>query len=82
MTKEEMHQLRKSVEAMIFVSGSGLTINEIAQGLDQSPSDVETILNTLLDEYMEREGGIQILDTNGKYRFLTLLIPTTKLELF
>ena len=71
MTKEDINKLRKSIEAMIFISGSGLTINEIAQGLDKPESDIETILNTLLDEYMEREGGIHISDINGKYRFLT-----------
>ena len=63
--------LRKKIEAMIFVSGEGMSIREIAGGLGEDEPTVDTIVNSLMDEYAEREGGISIQEAGGKYRFST-----------
>jgi segregation and condensation protein B len=63
--------LKAKIEALLFVSGEGLTISDVSQGLNENSTDVETAIHTLIDDYLERNGGIIIQDTGGKYRFTT-----------
>lgn len=67
----DYEQLKSQIEALIFVSGDGLTIKEIVSGIDAAPEDVETVLNSLVDDYLERGGGIFLQESGGKYKFAT-----------
>ncbi|MDH4200356.1 MAG: SMC-Scp complex subunit ScpB [Spirochaetia bacterium] len=71
MSDLEYSKIKSAIEALIFVSGEGLTIKEIANGLDEDLPKVETVLNSLVDEYLERDCGIMISETAGKYKFST-----------
>jgi len=71
MSELEPNQLKAAIEALIFVSGDGLNIREIATGLNEEPERVETVLNSLVDEYLERDCGLIITEVAGKYRFAT-----------
>ncbi|MDH4262105.1 MAG: SMC-Scp complex subunit ScpB, partial [Spirochaetia bacterium] len=71
MSELEFNKIKSAVEALIFVAGEGLTIKEIASGLNQEPDRVETVLNSLVDEYLERDCGLIITEVAGKYRFAT-----------
>ena len=69
---ENNHEILKSaIEALLYVSGDGLSIREIASVLQEADETVETYINTLMDDYHEREGGIFIQDTGGKFKFAT-----------
>ncbi len=68
---EDHQKLKANVEALLFVSGEGLSLKEIADGLDKPKEQVETIINSLIDDYLEREGGIFIKESGGKYSFVT-----------
>lgn len=63
--------LKAAVEGLLFISGSGLTLSEIASGLDEDSDQVRIALDSLIDEYAERESGISIQEISGKYTFTT-----------
>lgn len=68
---EDYQKLKANIEALLFVSGDGLTLKEISDGLERSKEESETVLHSLIDDYLEREGGIFIKESAGKYRFVT-----------
>jgi len=63
--------LKAAVEGLLFISGSGLTLAEIASGLAEDNEQVKIALDSLIDEYAERESGISIQEISGKYTFTT-----------
>lgn len=71
MAEQNNYNLKSAIEALIFVSGEGLTIKEMAAGLNEEAERVETILNSLVDEYLERDCGIIITEIAGKFKFST-----------
>lgn len=67
----EVSKLKASVEALLFISGDGLTVEELASGLQEDPAQIQIILDSLADEYHEREGGIVLEEVAGRYQFRT-----------
>ncbi len=67
----ELDDLKAVIEGLLLVSGKGLTEKEIAQGLAQDEGQVQTVLESLVDDYLERDGGILIKKIKGKYQFVT-----------
>ncbi len=63
--------LKASIEGLLFVSGQGLAAAEIATGLNENIEQVKIALDSLLDEYAEREAGITIVEVSGRYQFTT-----------
>lgn len=66
-----MKQLKDAVEALLFISGSGMKIKELAEGLHASKEDVRLVLDSLQDDYSERDGGIQLREVGGRFQFTT-----------
>lgn len=71
MSELDQQEIKSAIEALIFVSGGGLSIQEIANGLGLEKDIVDTLVNTLVDEYQEKDGGIVIRESAGKYKFST-----------
>jgi segregation and condensation protein B len=71
MAESSNEKIKSAIEALIFISGEGLSVREIAVGLNEEVERVEMLMNTLVDEYQEREGGIVISEVAGKYKFNT-----------
>ena len=67
----ELLKLKSAIEAILLISGDGLTESEISNGLEIDKKDAKTILDTLMDDYDERDGGILIQKIKGKYKFVT-----------
>ena len=67
----ELEILRPTIEAILLVSGPGLSEHEIARGLEEGVEIVRTVLDSLVDDYNERDGGIQVKKIRGKYQFVT-----------
>ena len=65
----DIENTRKLVEAILFVSGKGMTVSEISSGLNAEKSDIKMVLDSLVDDYLERDGGILIVEKAGKYQF-------------
>lgn len=63
--------LKAAIEGLLFISGNGLTAAEIATGLNENSEQVKIALDSLLDDYAERESGIAIQEISGRYQFTT-----------
>lgn len=63
--------LKAAVEGLLFISGSGLTLAEISSGLGEDSGQIKIALDSLIDEYAERESGISIQEISCKYTFTT-----------
>lgn len=68
---ENNHQLASVIEALLLISGSGISLLEISKGLKIDSSKVKIVLDSLIDDYLERDGGIAISESGGKYSFVT-----------
>lgn len=66
-----LDQLKSVVEGLLLVSGKGLSEKEVSQGLSQDIDTVRTVLESLVDDYLERDGGVLIKKIKGKYQFVT-----------
>lgn len=65
-------EIRASLEAIIFVSGEPVKIEDLYGALsDESRETVDTHLALLVEQYRERNGGIFLEQTAGGYRFAT-----------
>jgi len=67
----DIENLKKIVEAILFISGKGMSVAEVAEGLDADRNDIKMVLDTLVDDFAERDGGILIIEKAGKYMFST-----------
>jgi segregation and condensation protein B len=65
----EVDQLRRPIEALLFVASEALPIKEIAKLTRASETDVATALQQIEAEYAER--GIVLREVAGGYRFAT-----------
>jgi segregation and condensation protein B len=63
--------LKAAVEGLLFISGHGLTLAEITAGLGENSDQIKITLDSLIDEYTERESGIAIHEISGRYAFTT-----------
>src|SRR5947209_20389250 len=69
MTVEE---LKKTIEALIFVSEEPLTIKQIRDLLsDEDPDYIDFALKELIHEFNGRDGGLEIRELAGGYRMAT-----------
>lgn len=64
-------QLRGALEALLFVSDEPVSAARLAKVLDASPSDVDSALANLAEEYREHERGFQLREVAGGWRFYT-----------
>ena len=65
------HQLKRSVEALLFISGEGLSLKETSLGLGEPQNKIKNIFENLMYEYSEREGGFFIERQGEHYQFKT-----------
>lgn len=79
---EEISDLKSVVESLVFVSGQGMSANDIAQGLAETKENIKMVLDTLVDDYLERDGGILIQESGGIYKFITKPNTYEKIQLF
>ena len=63
--KEENVELKAQVEALLFVSPSAASVNQIAEAIETTPREVAKIISSLEKDYLNR--GIKILNNKGKY---------------
>lgn len=66
-----MNKLQSQIESLLFLSGSGLTARDVSKALNQELADVKIAIDSLVDEYVEREGGIYIKESAGLFTFVT-----------
>ena len=74
--------LKDSVEALLFVSGDGLSTKDISAGMQRSPKEIREALDSLIKEYAQRSGGIYIEKESNKYRFKTSSATFSNIQFF
>ncbi|MGC9992917.1 MAG: SMC-Scp complex subunit ScpB [Candidatus Cybelea sp.] len=62
-------ELRRPIEALLFVAGEALSIPQLAKLLDAQESEIATALQQIEAEYSDR--GIVVREVAGGYRFAT-----------
>src|SRR5688572_18057283 len=70
-TMADIADLKSTIEGLLFISGEGLTLSDIAKGLGEENERVKMLLDSLIDDYLERDGGIVLRESGGKYQFVT-----------
>lgn len=74
-----MDKLTNIIEAILFASGKSVSLSDIAEKLEVSIKAVKGALEDLLDKY-GAEGGIQLLQFNGKAQLASNPIYKTSIE--
>lgn len=68
---EEMEHYRGLMEAVLFVSTEPLTLNMIARRCELDRVNARIIVDSIVDDYAERDGGILLKEIAGGYQFVT-----------
>lgn len=71
MAMSEADLLKATLEGLLFISGSGMSAAEISTGLGEPADKIRIALDSLVDDYLEREGGLMIQEISGRYQFVT-----------
>jgi segregation and condensation protein B len=66
-----MNKTQLQIEALLFLSGKGFSVREMSEILSVELAEVKIAIDSLVDEYLEREGGILIKEVAGVYSFVT-----------
>lgn len=71
LTSEEMDHYRGLIEAILFLADEPLSVATIARQIKLDKTNTRILLDSLVDEYLERNGGLQIREIAGGYRMTT-----------
>ncbi len=58
-------------EALLFLSNEPLSINYFTKNFNIDKTDAKIVLDSLVDEYEERDGGIKLAEISNGYQFVT-----------
>ena len=67
----EMQRMESAIEAILFVSGDGVSIDKFAETFELSKSKMQKILNSFTDKYNYASGGLKILHYGDFYQLST-----------
>jgi len=68
---EVEHDLMGLFEAVFFLSNEPVPINFFVKNFMIDPTQAKIIIDTLVDEYEERDGGIRLAELSNGYQFVT-----------
>lgn len=71
LENDESDFYRGLIESILFLSDQPLTLNTIARKCELDRVNTRVLVDTLMDDYVERDGGIQIREIAGGYQFVT-----------
>lgn len=64
-------ELVAAVEALVFVADEPITVKLLSEVLDEDRESVEAAVESLMEEYVSRESGLQIREIAGGYQIAT-----------
>lgn len=71
LKKEEIDYYKGLIESILFLSNEPLPVSSIARQIHLDLTNTRILLDTLMDEYNEKNGGIVLREIAGGYRFST-----------
>ncbi|MBQ3087590.1 MAG: SMC-Scp complex subunit ScpB [Clostridia bacterium] len=66
-----MLRLKSAVEAVVFACGEPIEVQKIAQAFAMGVADIQEVLDMLVLEYAERNGGFVLKKLDDAYQFVT-----------
>jgi len=68
----EDHQLKASIEALLFVSGNPLSLDKLKGVFDETqPEQIEAQVKALQQDYSDRGAGLMVAEVAGGYQLAT-----------
>lgn len=65
-------QIKPIIEALIFVADQPIQLKEICQAInEEDPQEIQQALSELVQEFNGRDGGMEIREISGGWRFST-----------
>lgn len=65
------HDLKSLFEAVFFLSNEPVPINFFVKSFMVDPTQAKIIIDSLVDEYEERDGGIRLAELSNGYQLVT-----------
>jgi len=65
------HEIRAIFEALLFLSNEPLPLSFFTKNFNMDPTDIKIILDSLMDEYEERDGGMKLIEISNGFQFVT-----------
>lgn len=69
--EREKSGLKGLIEALLFLSGEPLKLASIAKSVECEKHEAREILDELILDYQERDGGFVLREIAGAYQFAT-----------
>jgi segregation and condensation protein B len=69
--EDEDNYIRGLFEAVLFLSNDPLPISFFVKNFNVDPAHTKIVLDSLQDEYEERDGGIRLLEISNGFQFVT-----------
>lgn len=69
--EREEADLRGLIEAVIFISAEPLPVSFFVKSFGVDPTHTKIIIDSLVDEYEERDGGVRLIEISRGYQFVT-----------
>lgn len=69
--EEEGGNFEAIFEALLFLSNEPLPLTFFTKHLELDKTDAKIVLDSLVDEYEERDGGLKLVEISGGYQFVT-----------
>ena len=69
-TKDEDY-IKGLFEAALFLNNDPLPVSFFVKNFSIDPTQAKIILDSLIDEYEERDGGIQLVEISNGFQFMT-----------
>ncbi len=63
-----MSELKNKIEALLFASGKGLPVENIAEYCESKPAATKKVLQELHEEFKSREGSLVVEEHNNKWK--------------
>ena len=71
LSEEELEFYRGLLESVLFLSPEPMNIGLLARKMGLDKSNTRRIADSLVDDYAERDGGVQVREIAGGYQFVT-----------
>ena len=71
LSNDESDFYRGLIESVLFLADQPLTLNGLAKKCELDRVNTRVLVDSLVDDYAERDGGIQIREIAGGYQFVT-----------
>ncbi|GIX41118.1 MAG: hypothetical protein KatS3mg129_0851 [Leptospiraceae bacterium] len=71
LDSEEIDYYRGLLEAILFLANEPLSVSVLARQIQLDKTNTRILLDSLMDEYLERNSGIVLKEIAGGYRFVT-----------